>query len=149
VFLLDSEASCLVIFRPVDQSFWSLPIRMNLLTIHSGIRTISTKGELPLFTKSIQNGDLPFFAKSIQNGDRNALSRAITLLESRLPSDQQLGSELFGALSRYEAPPAIRLGFSGAPGVGKSTLIERFGMFLVREQQKRLAVLVPQDGLLI
>ncbi|PJF18487.1 Bromo domain-containing protein [Paramicrosporidium saccamoebae] len=86
-------------------------------------------------------------AKSIQNGDRHVLSRAITLLESRLPADQLLVSDLFSALAEKGThKPAIRLGFSGAPGVGKSTLIERFGMFLVNDQQKHLAVLVALDA---
>jgi hypothetical protein len=92
---------------------------------------------------SITTGEIPTIAKSIQNGDRHVLSRAITLLESRLPTDQLLVSDLFSALAKNNPRnSAIRLGFSGAPGVGKSTLIERFGMFLVSNQKKNLAVLV-------
>ncbi|MEQ1887624.1 MAG: methylmalonyl Co-A mutase-associated GTPase MeaB [Alphaproteobacteria bacterium] len=62
-------------------------------------------------------------------GDRRALARAITLIESRRPSDRPKA----GALLRQLLPSAgkaIRLGFSGAPGVGKSSFIETFGTFL-------------------
>jgi LAO/AO transport system kinase len=36
---------------------------------------------------------------------------------------------------------AIRIGICGAPGAGKSSLIEKLGMHIVKKQQKRLAVL--------
>lgn len=92
---------------------------------------------------TISKQEIPSLAKSIHLGDRLALSRTITLLESSLPSDQELTSELFRQLStKYEPKQTIRLGLSGAPGVGKSTLIERFGMYLVKEEKMRLAVLV-------
>lgn len=36
---------------------------------------------------------------------------------------------------------AIRIGVCGSPGAGKSSLIERLGMYLIRQQKLRLAVL--------
>ena len=36
---------------------------------------------------------------------------------------------------------AMRIGICGAPGAGKSTLIEKLGLHIVEEQKKRLAVL--------
>lgn len=36
---------------------------------------------------------------------------------------------------------ALRIGICGAPGAGKSTLIEKLGLLIVREQKKKLAVL--------
>lgn len=68
-------------------------------------------------------------------GDRRALARAITLIESRRPADRPRA----GALLRYLLPhtgKAIRLGFSGAPGVGKSSFIETFGAFLTKRGLK-------------
>ena len=68
-------------------------------------------------------------------GDRRALARAITLIESRRPADRPKA----GALLRSLLPStgkAIRLGFSGAPGVGKSSFIETFGTFLTRRGLK-------------
>ncbi len=72
-------------------------------------------------------------------GDRRALARAITLIESRRPADRPKA----GALLRQLLPAtgrAIRLGFSGAPGVGKSSFIETFGRFLTK-RGLRVAVL--------
>ena len=44
-------------------------------------------------------------------------------MESAQPAHEQLSLELFGALG--SAPRAFRLGVTGPPGAGKSTLIER------------------------
>lgn len=71
-------------------------------------------------------------------------------MESRLPADRDLANELFVRLAAASSdasskrPSSLRLGFTGAPGVGKSTLIERFGLFLVQEQARSLAVLVSR-----
>lgn len=53
-----------------------------------------------------------------------------------------MAEQLLQTLGKSAKPAmSVRLGFTGAPGVGKSTLIERFGLFLVEEQRRRLAVL--------
>lgn len=68
------------------------------------------------------------------------------LVESTLSTERALTDELFSLLDkeaqRPQGPQSIRLGFTGAPGVGKSTLIEAFGMFLIEKHNIRLAVLV-------
>ncbi|RSK51473.1 methylmalonyl Co-A mutase-associated GTPase MeaB [Hymenobacter rigui] len=73
-------------------------------------------------------------------GNRVMLSRAITLVESTLPSDQDLARQVLDAVLPH-AGHSVRLGITGVPGVGKSTFIEALGRHLVREQGKRLAVL--------
>jgi len=73
-------------------------------------------------------------------GDRAVLARAITLAESRLPSDQALAQELLVAVA-HRTGGAIRLGLTGVPGAGKSTMIEALGLWLL-ERGHRLAVLV-------
>lgn len=78
-------------------------------------------------------------AKSILSGDRGALARGITLIESRRPKDCDAAEELLGALLPHSGK-SIRIGITGAPGVGKSTLIETLGTRLC-QQGKRLAVL--------
>ena len=67
------------------------------------------------------------------------LSRAITLAESRLGSDQELAQQLLVRLSQRTGG-AIRLGLTGVPGAGKSTFIEALGLFLVARGH-RVAVL--------
>jgi len=73
-------------------------------------------------------------------GDRSMLSRAITLAESRRPQDQDASQDLQVRIASRTGK-AIRLGLSGVPGAGKSTLIESIGMWLV-QQGHHVAVLV-------
>ena len=79
-------------------------------------------------------------ASGIRSGDRAALSRAITLAESVLPADQDSTQKLLVELLP-QTGGAHRLGLTGVPGAGKSTMIEALGMWLV-EQGHRVAVLV-------
>jgi len=83
--------------------------------------------------------DLQYFIQGIIDKDRRILSKAITLVESRLASHQALAREIVDGIIPYTGN-AVRLGITGVPGVGKSTFIESFGMTLV-EKGHRLAVL--------
>ncbi len=82
--------------------------------------------------------ELAAIAEKIRNGDRRALSRAITLVESLRSDHRQQALDLLAACGTGRQ--ALRIGLSGTPGVGKSTFIESFGLFLVR-QGLRVAVL--------
>jgi LAO/AO transport system kinase len=62
-------------------------------------------------------------------GERRALAKAITLVESARATDRTEGEALLTALLP-QTGKAVRLGLSGAPGVGKSTFIEAFGTYL-------------------
>ncbi len=78
--------------------------------------------------------------QGVVSGDRAALSRAITLAESRRADDQERAQELIaGVLPRTGA--ARRVGLTGVPGAGKSTVIESLGLWLI-EQGHKVAVLV-------
>ena len=80
------------------------------------------------------------YVNGILAGDRVMLSRAITLVESRLASDQELAQQVINAVLPH-AGNSVRIGITGVPGVGKSTFIEAFGSYLIKEQDKKLAVL--------
>jgi LAO/AO transport system kinase len=83
--------------------------------------------------------DPEHFIAGVLAGERRALSKTITLMESARPADQEIARRVLeGLLPR--AGNAVRLGITGVPGVGKSTFIESFGMFLV-ERGRRVAVL--------
>ncbi len=71
--------------------------------------------------------------------DNTALSAAITLLESTLPSDQAEARALI-RLCLPHAGNSIRIGITGVPGVGKSSFIEEFGQHIL-EEGKRIAIL--------
>jgi LAO/AO transport system kinase len=78
-------------------------------------------------------------ARQLVDGDRRALARAITLVESTRP-DHRDDAEALLAEILPETGRSIRVGISGAPGAGKSTFIEAFGIHVV-EQDHRVAVL--------
>ena len=74
--------------------------------------------------------DIAELGDSILKGDRRALSRAITLVESRRADHRAQAAELLDRLA-VAGRQALRGGLSGTPGVGKSTFIESFGMMLI------------------
>ncbi|WP_408896548.1 methylmalonyl Co-A mutase-associated GTPase MeaB [Nocardioides sp. R1-1] len=67
--------------------------------------------------------------EGLRAGHRATMARAITLVESTAPRHRETARELLLALA-VDAPsraPAVRVGISGVPGVGKSTFIESLG----------------------
>ncbi len=80
--------------------------------------------------KPSQIRDITYYSEGLQRGDRYILSQAITLLESKVESKRQLALALLAQLQ--ESEETLRIGITGAPGVGKSTFIEALGSYLVR-----------------
>src|SRR5689334_17606044 len=78
-------------------------------------------------------------AHGVRGGDRRALAKAITLVESTRASHQEQAQRLLELLLPHTGE-AARVGVSGVPGVGKSTFIEAFGLYLIAHG-KRVAVL--------
>jgi LAO/AO transport system kinase len=79
--------------------------------------------------------DIEQTAKAIRAGDRVALARAITLVESAKPQDQESAQALLERLLPYTGN-SVRVGISGVPGAGKSTLIDELGLNLVAQSHK-------------
>jgi LAO/AO transport system kinase len=74
-------------------------------------------------------------AERLVEGDKRALARAITLIESDDPAGWELVREVYPRTGR-----ARIIGFTGPPGVGKSTLIGALTREL-REAKREIAVL--------
>jgi LAO/AO transport system kinase len=89
--------------------------------------------------KSQDNDTVDGLTKAVRGGDRAALPRAITLLESTRADHREQAQQLLLGLMP-DAGDAHRVGISGVPGVGKSTVIEALGMQLIDEGH-RVAVL--------
>ena len=74
-------------------------------------------------------------AAGIRAGDRAMLARAITLVESSRPADEAIAQDLLQELLP-DTGKAWRLGVTGVPGVGKSTLIDQLGLNLIAQGHK-------------
>ena len=83
--------------------------------------------------------DVERLARDIGSGDRTVLSRAITLVESKRGDHRHTAAALIQALLAGTGN-AVRVGITGAPGVGKSTLIDALGHGLTK-QGRKVAVL--------
>ena len=73
------------------------------------------------------------------SGNRRQLAKAITLIESKRDQDRGASQCLLEEILPHSGN-SMRIGITGVPGVGKSTFIESFGMFLIK-QGKKVAVL--------
>jgi LAO/AO transport system kinase len=91
----------------------------------------SESSTVPLFAEE--------YARGVRAGDATVLARAITLIESTAPQHAEDAEELMKLLLPHR-DHSVRIGITGVPGVGKSTFIEAFGLYLC-EQGHRVAVL--------
>jgi LAO/AO transport system kinase len=78
-------------------------------------------------------------APALRAGNRRALAKAITLLESSRADHRAQADALLDELMPRTGG-SMRIGVSGVPGVGKSTLIETLGLCLI-DAGHRVAVL--------
>ncbi|WP_258098845.1 methylmalonyl Co-A mutase-associated GTPase MeaB [Marinoscillum pacificum] len=89
--------------------------------------------------RAINRPSLDELAKGIDQSNRIILSRAITVIESKLAFDQKLAANLLDQIIP-QTGKSIRIGITGVPGVGKSTFIDTFGSYLT-SIGKKVAVL--------
>jgi LAO/AO transport system kinase len=80
------------------------------------------------------------FVDGILSGDRAILARAITLIESSRTADRELAEQITEDCLTSSGP-SLRVGITGVPGAGKSSLIETLGRFLIDDLDQNLAVL--------
>src|SRR5438045_9582411 len=80
-------------------------------------------------------------AERFRAGDVRALARAITLVERRDPAVRELQQALHDPASK----PAEVIGFTGAPGTGKSTLVDAL-VALLRKQDRSVAVIATDPN---
>ena len=75
------------------------------------------------------------YVNGVINGDRMMLSRAITLIESNSSRHFAKAQRVLQRLIPYTGK-ALRIGITGVPGAGKSTMIEAFGNMLCDDGHK-------------
>lgn len=98
----------------------------------SGKDSASSSGRRPRFT-------VEDYVQGVLSGDRTMLARAITLVESNAPAHLETAQNVLKALLPHTGN-TIRVGITGVPGAGKSTLIEALGLHLI-DQGHKVAVL--------
>lgn len=86
------------------------------------------------------------YVEGVRAGNRAMLARAITLVESSRPADQELAQKLLVRVLS-DTGDAHRIGITGVPGVGKSTFLDALGTTLTKKGHK-VAVLAidPTSG---
>ena len=75
------------------------------------------------------------WAEQVRSGDVRAVSRAITAIENRQPDAEELLRRLFPSTGR-----AYLTGVTGAPGTGKSTLVDRLAA-VYRQQEEPVGII--------
>jgi GTPase len=77
--------------------------------------------------------------RDVLSNNRTALAKAITLIESSMDKDMDNAAKLLSDVLPRSGN-SVRIAVTGTPGAGKSTLIDRLGLFLV-EKGYKVAVL--------
>lgn len=80
------------------------------------------------------------YAEHILKGNITVLSQAVTLIESQKPEHHALAQEVIEKCLPSSGK-SVRIGITGVPGAGKSTSIDVFGMHLLKNCGRKLAVL--------
>lgn len=83
--------------------------------------------------------DAQTYIQGVLGHNRRMIAKAITLIESTLPADQETARRILDAILPHTGK-AVRMGITGLPGAGKSTFIESFGTMLT-EKGHSVAVL--------
>lgn len=68
--------------------------------------------------------DIPALARGVLAADKASVARALNLIENKRPDAERAVAELLAALAQQRAPAhGHRVGITGPPGVGKSSLV--------------------------
>jgi LAO/AO transport system kinase len=80
------------------------------------------------------------YTEEIRKGNITVLSQAVTLLESQKDEHQAIAQEVIEKCLPFSGN-SVRIGITGVPGAGKSTSIDAFGIYLIQQKKRKLAVL--------
>ncbi len=75
------------------------------------------------------------YIEGVLKADKTILARTITLIESNSSEHYEKAREVLKGLLPYTGK-SLRIGITGVPGAGKSTLIETLGCYLIKQGHK-------------
>ncbi|MDR0681720.1 MAG: methylmalonyl Co-A mutase-associated GTPase MeaB [Dysgonamonadaceae bacterium] len=110
------------------------------LTVNEGVSSPPVVNPYLQERKKRRNFTPAEYAEQIIKGNITLLSQAVTLVESQKSEHQAIAQEVIEKCLPYSGH-SMRIGITGVPGAGKSTSIDAFGMYLIKERNKKLAVL--------
>ena len=87
------------------------------------------------YKKTSKQPTIDELVQGVLKDDRNLLARCITLIESNSAKHHEKSTAVLDELLPH-AGNSIRLGISGVPGAGKSTMIEALGLYLIKKGHK-------------
>lgn len=114
----------------VDAKASALHVLPGCLTPQEPVRRVARQSALSLRQ----------FVDGILNGERTILARAITLIESSREADRMLAEQIVEECLPHSGK-SIRVGITGVPGAGKSSVIEVLGSYLINSRGQKVAVL--------
>lgn len=114
---------------------------------HDGLPGMPPPSRVPARIIKRRQLSLDEYISGVLSGDRTILSRAITLVESNAPAHMADAQQMVQELLPYTGR-SIRVGITGVPGAGKSTLIEALGNFLCDHGHKTAVLAVDPSSTL-
>ena len=123
---------------PEDKKLYSNFDYESALSVQQGVQQpgqVSNSYIDKIRARKRQEPTVEELVSGILHGDRIMLSRAITLVESSLHDHQQRAQQVIERCLPYSGK-SVRLGITGVPGAGKSTVIEALGKYLTGHNHK-------------
>ncbi|GAP72386.1 hypothetical protein SAMD00024442_30_5 [Candidatus Symbiothrix dinenymphae] len=110
------------------------------LAVNEGVETQPTVNPYLQHRAKRRDFSAAEYAEQILKGNITVLSQAVTLIESQKPEHHVLAQEVIEKCLPSSGK-SMRIGITGVPGAGKSTSIDVFGMHLLKNCGRKLAVL--------
>jgi LAO/AO transport system kinase len=116
-------------------SFREIPVEGRLYSFWKAAPKLCAGTAVSATITPMNNLSTEAYVQGVLAGDRVMLARTITLLESNAPRHFEQAQEVLAQLLLHTGQ-SIRVGITGVPGAGKSTLIETLGLKLVQAGHK-------------